>query len=72
MSDRRLKITFPANTPVSEIEEAVEVGFGGMGAAYRGPNRIVFLHNLEMPYELVTRQLAEWQQDGWIVSWEAA
>jgi len=71
MNSRRLKITFPPDTPLTEIEEAVEVGFGGMGSAYRGPDRVVFLHNLEMPYELVTRQLTAFQHDGFILSWEA-
>ena len=73
MNNHRLKLIFSEDTPRAEIEEAVEVSFGGMGTAYRGPgDRIVFLHKFEMPYELVIRQLTALQQDGFILSWEVA
>jgi hypothetical protein len=73
MVSHRIKITFPDSIPIAEVEEAVEARFGGMGSAYRGPgDRIVFLHNLEMPFELVTRQLTAFQEDGLILSWHVA
>ena len=71
MSTGRFKITFPDDLPIHEIEKAVEVGFGGIGSAYRGPSdRTAFLHNLAMPLDLVSRQLAEFQKVGLILSWE--
>jgi hypothetical protein len=70
MTSKRLRVTFADNVPLSEVQEAADCGFGGMGSAYRaGQERVIILHKLEWPYDLVARQLTALQKDGYL-RWE--
>ena len=70
MTGKRIRITFGAHVPLSEVQEAADCGFGGMGHAYLGAHeRVIILHKLEWPYDLVARQLTALQGDGYL-SWE--
>jgi hypothetical protein len=70
MNKRRIKITYPENTPPEDIQLAVESNFGGFGTVYRGENeRVLYLLQFRVPYDLVKAQLAQLQNDGYL-AWE--
>lgn len=65
MTPHRFRITYAEHVPLDVVELATDSGFGGFGSAYRGAEqRVLFLHNLKAPFDLVIAQLAELQKHG--------
>jgi hypothetical protein len=70
MDRHRIKITYAPHVPLEEVELACESGFGGFGNVFRGAQeRVLILHDLRVPYDIVSAQLTVLQNHGEL-SWE--